>query len=97
LPAPAGVVAERLSVGGDEFVLFSWDVPTGDDRALEALSAAERDVLERVARGASNQEIATARRVSARTVANQVAALLRKLDARSRLDLIRRFARGRSR
>lgn len=76
--------------------MFSWS----DDEAPAApvpddLSAAERDVLDRVVRGDSNAVIARARKTSARTVANQVASLLRKTGASSRYELIRRFARSR--
>lgn len=58
---------------------------------LSQLSPAERAVLAYVIRGDSNAEIAAARRTSVRTVANQVAKLLRKLGASSRFDLIRWF------
>lgn len=55
--------------------------------ALAELSAAERAVVELVARGWSNAQIARARGASARTVANQVAAALRKTGASSRRAL----------
>ena len=55
--------------------------------ALEALSAAERAVVDLAARGWSNAQIARARDVSERTVANQVAAALRKTGAGSRRAL----------
>jgi DNA-binding NarL/FixJ family response regulator len=38
--------------------------------------------------GRSNSEIATARRTSVRTVANQVGSVLRKLGARSRAEAV---------
>jgi DNA-binding CsgD family transcriptional regulator len=81
-----------LRVGDDEFVLFSWDLAPASRDALRTLTDAEREVLALVTRGASNDEIARARQVSIRTIANQVASLLRKLDASSRFELIRRFA-----
>ncbi len=81
---PANLVAERID---DEHVVFSWDIAPPP----EQLTNAERDVLARVVCGASNQAIATARKTSARTIANQVASLLRKTGAASRYDLIRRF------
>jgi DNA-binding NarL/FixJ family response regulator len=52
-----------------------------------ALTPAERDVLALVRMGLTNAAIATARRRSERTVANQVAAVLKKLDAPSRRSL----------
>ena len=59
----------------------------GDVTALAALSAAERAVVDLAARGWSNAQIAHAREVSERTVANQVAAALRKTGAGSRRGL----------
>lgn len=61
---------------------------------LTQLSPAERAVLAYVTRGDSNAQIAAARRTSVRTVANQVAKLLRKLGASSRFDLIRWYGRA---
>jgi DNA-binding NarL/FixJ family response regulator len=81
---PANLVAEQID---DEHVVFSWDIA----RPPPELTSAERDVLARVVRGESNQAIASARRTSVRTIANQVASLLRKTGAASRFDLIRRF------
>lgn len=54
------------------------------------LSSAESDVLRHLLAGRSNAEIATLRGCSARTVANQVASLFRKLGVRSRLELVAR-------
>lgn len=96
ISAPAGLVANRVAGLGGDVVLFSWDVnvaadPRPDD-ALHRLSASEREVLVKVVAGATNREIARARGVSERTVANQMASLLRKLDATSRFELIHRYA-----
>jgi DNA-binding NarL/FixJ family response regulator len=52
-----------------------------------SLTPAERGVLELICRGLSNHAIATARSASERTVANQVASLLRKTRAPSRRAL----------
>jgi len=82
---PPNLVAERID---DELVVFTWDIAKP---LPAALTSAERDVLARVVRGESNQAIATARSTSARTIANQVASLLRKTGATSRFDLIRRY------
>jgi len=49
-------------------------------------------VLARITRGQSNKDIARARKTSERTVANQVASLLRKTGAASRYELITRYA-----
>lgn len=52
-----------------------------------ALTPSEEDVLELVGRGLSNAEIARIRARSARTIANQVASLLRKTGAPNRRAL----------
>jgi DNA-binding CsgD family transcriptional regulator len=86
---PAGLGVERLRVDGEELLVFSWSerAPT-----VTGLTAAECEVLARVVRGESNAAIARGRKTSERTVANQVASLLRKTGAKSRFDLIRRYA-----
>jgi DNA-binding NarL/FixJ family response regulator len=55
-----------------------------------ALTTAERDVLDLLASGLSNQEIATIRNRSVRTIANQVACLLRKTRSPTRRALVAR-------
>ena len=85
---PHGLVVQRLRVGREEMLVFEW--PEGR-KEVQGLTDAERDVLARVVRGDSNAEIAKARKSSVRTVANQVASLLRKTRAKSRYDLIRRY------
>jgi len=86
--APKGLEVQLVD---DDLAIFAWDA---ERPATPDLTPAERDVLTRITRGASNAAIATARKTSERTVANQVARLLKKLDASSRYDLIRRYARG---
>ncbi len=84
---------EVETVGGlDEFVLLSWPVAT--EARLEALTRAEREVLALVVTGASNAQVARQRGTSVRTVANQMARLLQKLNAGSRYELVRRFGGG---
>jgi DNA-binding CsgD family transcriptional regulator len=48
----------------------------------------ESEVLLQLLEGLSNEEIATERGVSARTVANQVASVFRKLGVSSRGELV---------
>jgi DNA-binding CsgD family transcriptional regulator len=83
---PVGLAVELVD---EDLAVFSWEVEP--IAAEPELTAAEQDVLAHVVAGASNAEIARARATSIRTVANQVASLLRKLGAASRFDLIRRF------
>ena len=85
---PPNLVADRID---DELGVFSWDIA----EPPPALTSAERDVLTRVVHGESNQAIAVARNTSVRTIANQVASLLRKCGATSRFDLIRRYGGSR--
>jgi len=71
--------------------VFSFPLPL--PTLPKALSAAEREIAIAVLEGLSNAEIAAARGTSARTVANQVASLLRKLGARSRSEAVTALAR----
>lgn len=57
-------------------------------RTTTRLSARERDVLEMIAAGMGNAEIATRLYISVNTVRNHVAALLTKLDARTRGEAV---------
>jgi DNA-binding CsgD family transcriptional regulator len=91
---PRGLAVDAFTAAGEEFLIFSWEHEP-PSRPGVALTAAERDVLERVVRGDSNADIARVRKASVRTVANQVASLLRKTGAESRFDLIRRFSGAR--
>jgi DNA-binding NarL/FixJ family response regulator len=52
------------------------------------MTNAERDIVEMVVEGLPNEAIAARRGTSARTVANQLQALYRKLLVASRLELI---------
>ncbi|HEX3596425.1 MAG TPA: helix-turn-helix transcriptional regulator [Polyangiaceae bacterium] len=63
---------------------------------LAGLTIAERDVALLVVDGLTNAEIGIQRHTSPRTVANQVAAVFRKLGVHGRLELIRRLALGSS-
>jgi DNA-binding NarL/FixJ family response regulator len=58
------------------------------------LTQREQEVLERLATGATNPAIAHELHLSERTVAHHVSAILRKLDAPTRLAAIE-HARGR--
>jgi DNA-binding NarL/FixJ family response regulator len=66
-------------------------------QALSELTSAEREVALLVLDGLTNAEIGVQRKTSPRTVANQVAAVFRKLGVHGRLELIRRLALGTTR
>jgi DNA-binding NarL/FixJ family response regulator len=83
-----------FSLGGVEFGVFSVAVePPG---LPDHLSDAERKVALAALAGLSNAAIARRRGTSPRTVANQLAALYRKLGVRSRTELAARMAQSRS-
>jgi DNA-binding NarL/FixJ family response regulator len=73
-------------------LLAGLGVAGGAERALDldALTAAEREVASLLAEGLTNEQIAARRGVATRTIANQVASLLRKTGADGR----RVFAAG---
>lgn len=60
--------------------------------SLSELTLAEREVTFLVVDGLTNAEIGVQRNSSPRTVANQIAAVFRKLGVHGRLELIRRLA-----
>lgn len=88
---PVGLEAGRFELEGEEFALLEW--PVRARAGVAALTPAQREVLALAVEGLSNAEIARRRRRSPRTVANQLAALFRRLGVRSRFELIA-WARG---
>lgn len=87
-PPPDGLRLTHLHVGGDSLVVLS-SVQQLEEAAcrIECLTVAERQVLALLLEGRSNQDIAEERVTSERTVANQVAAIFRKLGVSSRREL----------
>lgn len=85
IPAPEGLQCASVVLGDTDYVILSfpravWEVPPGLTPAEQAIALAILD-------GATNQDIARLRSSSLRTVANQVAAVFRKLAVSSRLEL----------
>ena len=58
-----------------------------------ALSPREREVLDLIARGSTNREIAAALHLSPHTIHEHTSSLYRKLGARNRADAVQRAAR----
>ena len=71
----------------DHFVAADM-TPPGADARLGRLTGREREVLELLARGASNAEIATHMTVTEATVKTHVSSILRKLDVRDRVQAV---------
>lgn len=67
--------------------------PRADGGSLPELASAERDVVRRLLRGASNERIAADRGTSRRTVANQICTTFKKLRVFSRMELAALVAR----
>jgi DNA-binding NarL/FixJ family response regulator len=79
----------RLEHHGEEFLVLSEPLLLPP---RETLTPAELDVARAIVRGASNGEIARVRGTSVRTVANQVASILRRLGVGSRAQVAAKLA-----
>jgi DNA-binding CsgD family transcriptional regulator len=77
---------ERLTIGGLKVVYLSAPIESVD--VLAGLTPAERAVARLAAAGSSNADIGRARGSSARTIANQLASIYRKVGVGSRAELI---------
>src|SRR5215472_3796961 len=77
-----------FSAGSDTMAILDFPLEGGRSSPL---TRAEHVILVELLRGRSNSTIARARGVSERTVATQVAEILRKLGVRSRADLAARL------
>ena len=82
----------RVTRISDGLILVSVPVADSlDAPEASALTESERAVAALAATGLSNADIARRRKCSARTVANQLAAVYRKLGVTSRRELRARF------
>lgn len=84
-----GVVVTPVQVGGVRGLLI--DLPVDELELPDTLTAAEREVVQLVAQGLSNEQIGAQRGRSARTIANQLAAVYRKVGVFSRTELLARL------
>ncbi len=89
---PAGLAATLTSVDGREVLVLS--VPQPAVAGLDALTTAERAIVDLVVSGMRDQEIARWRGRSVRTVQKQVASALHKLGLGSRSELAAVMAGG---
>jgi two-component system response regulator DesR len=67
--------------------------PQAEDAAA-SLSPREREVLDLIARGSTNREIAAALHLSPHTIHEHTSTLYRKLGARNRADAVQRAHRA---
>jgi two-component system response regulator DesR len=86
-PAADVVMAVRMVANGMT-VFGAPEAPVASP-----LSDREQDVLELIAQGSTNQEIATALGLSPHTVKDHASAVYRKLSVRNRSEAVRRAAR----
>ena len=84
-PARRGARVSKVRFGDETWAVIS--LPLGATALPCCLSAAEREVARLALEGRSNAEIASRRGTSACTVANQLAAIFRKLGISSRTEL----------
>jgi DNA-binding NarL/FixJ family response regulator len=89
-PSSKRVKVATFQVGDERYAVLS--TPLHDEAAMASLSAAEREVASLAAAGLTNLEIGTYRHKSVRTVANQMASIMRKLKVSSRYELAARLA-----
>jgi DNA-binding CsgD family transcriptional regulator len=89
VPPPRGLTAKRMTLLGDEHIVLSF--PLDAPKVPASLTKAEQAVALLVLEGRTDAEIAAARGVSKRTVANQIAAVFRKLEVSSRVELAARL------
>jgi DNA-binding NarL/FixJ family response regulator len=82
---PPGMQVKRTTDHGKPALLVSFPLPDIDWQ--KELTEAEIAVVHDVLAGLSNAEIGEKRGTALRTVANQVAAIFRKLGVSSRLEL----------
>jgi DNA-binding NarL/FixJ family response regulator len=98
LGAPSGLVVETFEEGGETYALLEWLIrPAFPDAsplgAPGRIPRAQREVLDLLLGGLSNEEIARHRHRSPRTVAHQVDTLFRRLEVGSRAELLALAAR----
>jgi len=90
LPAPFGLRASSFKLGDEEYLVLSYPAPR--QGLPKTLTATEREVAQGLLSGLTNSQIARERGVAVRTVANQVAAVLKKAGVSSRIELVRKLA-----
>ena len=86
----AGDISSAVRMVGLGMTVFQ---PQSDGETA-ALSSREREVLDLIARGSTNREIAAALHLSPHTIHEHTSSLYRKLGARNRADAVQRAHRA---
>ena len=92
VPAPLGLRVQVMPWRSERLLVLSHPVAAPD--LPPELTTAEREVLLGLLAGEVHENLAKSRGTSARTVANQVGAIFRKLGVSSRAELLARIHRG---
>ena len=90
---PAVDIARAVRMVGLGMSMFEPETEQQSAPAGPSLSAREQEVLQLVATGATNREIASELHLSPHTVKEHTSALYRKLEARNRADAVLRAQR----
>jgi DNA-binding NarL/FixJ family response regulator len=85
LSAPRGLTATRIRYDGGDYLVLRYPAPRWS--LPPSLSKTEQRIVLELIAGASQHAIALDRGTAARTVANQVASIYRKLKVHSRIEL----------
>lgn len=83
-----------VQIGGEQLHVLRFDAPSLPAEWRRRLTPAQAAVASAAAQGFADGEIARERRVSVRTVSNQLAAVYRAMGLGGRVELIRRVARA---
>ncbi|MDX6686463.1 MAG: hypothetical protein QOF86_2591 [Baekduia sp.] len=90
---PAADIARAVRMVGLGMSMFEPGAVDGDVPTGPGLSTREQQVLELVATGATNGEIAITLHLSPHTIKEHTSSLYRKLEARNRADAVQRAQR----
>ncbi len=89
--APSGFRAKLAEVALSGETLLFGSFPLVNQRQVEKLTQAEREIVAHLVAGSTNSDIAQRRQTSENTVANQVHAIFLKLGVHSRAELATRL------